>query len=283
MTNIQVITDSDSSLSPEIAAKYGIKLVPILIRFGEESYFTNYDIDDKVLFEKIDSINQLPTTDPPTSQAFAAAFNEALMNGATEILCICVGGQVSSTFESAQTAAREFPGRKIKVIDSKYMSVGQGFMAIAAAEAVASGATLDQAVELVESMLPNINTYAMLSTMKYLAMSGRVGKLVANITSVFDIHPVLTMKNGRLDLLERIRTRNAAMDRVVDLLVESIGNKEIKKVAFFHVNNMEDAIILKARLRERLALPEDSFIVDFTPGLSVHSGSGTIGASIYAI
>ena len=283
MQKIQVITDSDSSLPPELAAKYGIKLVPIIIRFGDETYTTNLDIDDPLLFQKINSINKLPSTDAPSSGAFAAAFNEAFVSGAREILCICVGSKVSKTYESAVLATREFPGRRIKVIDSQFMSIGQGFLAITAAEELAKGATLDAIGQKIEAMIPNLHSFASLTTLKYLAMSGRVGKLVAGISSALDIRPLLTMKDGTLQMVDRIRTHDAAMESLVALIIKTVSQKSIQKAAIYHINNLEDARILETKLREKLALPTEIEIVPFTPGLSVHAGEGLIGAAFYAV
>jgi DegV family protein with EDD domain len=279
MQKIQVITDSDSSLTPELAARFKIKLVPITIRFGEEVFATNSEIDDKLLFSKIDYANKLPTTDAPTPGAFAAAYNEAFVAGAKEILCVCVSAKNSQTYENAQQATREFPGRRIKVIDSKFMSIGQGLLAISAAEATANDASLDEAGQLVEQQISKLSSFAALSTLKYLAMSGRVGKLLAGFSNMLDIRPLLTMKDGTLQMTERIRTREAALERLVELLETSVKGKIIEKAAIYHINNLEDANFLESRLREVLPLPTEVFTVPFSPGLSVHAGSGLIGAA----
>jgi len=279
MQKIQVITDSDSSLTPELAARFDIKLVPIMIRFGEESFATNSEIDDKLLFSKIDYANKLPTTDAPTPGAFAAAYNEAFVAGAKEILCICVSARNSLTYENAQQATREFPGRRIKVIDSKFMTIGQGFLAISAAEAIAKGASLDEAGQLVEQQISRLTSFAALSTLKYVAMSGRVGKLLAGFSSALDIRPLLTMKEGTLQMTERIRTREAALERLVELLENSVKGTAIEKAALYHINNPEDAKYLEGKLREALPLPTEVFTVPFSPGLSVHAGTGLVGAA----
>jgi DegV family protein with EDD domain len=282
MPKIQVITDSDSSLSPEIAAKYNITLVPITIQFGEETFTTNLDIDDKLLFEKIDKLNKLPTTAAPSPAAFTAAFKEAFASGADEILCVCVSSKVSSTYESALLASREFPENSIRVVDALYISVGEGFLALAAAEAISKGASLEEAARMAEGMIPDLCTFASFATLKYLAMSGRVGKFVAGMAGVLDIRPLLTMKDGTLQMIERVRTRKAAMERLVKLISDSVGEKTIERAAIYHVNNFSDAKILEAALREKLSLPDEVLILEFTPGVSVHAGPGMVGAAFYS-
>lgn len=278
MEKIKVITDSDSSLSLALAEKNNIRLVPITIQFSDKSYTTNVDIDDKLLFELIDASGKLPTTAAPSPASFISAFSEAFAAGAESIICVCVSAKVSSTYESALLASREFPGHKITVIDSTYMTIGQGFMAIAAAEAVAAGASHDEAVKITKSLINRLYTYASFSTLKYLAMSGRVGKFVATMASVLDIRPILSMRDGILQMIERVRTRSAAMDRLVNLLVKASEGKTIERIGIYHINNLDEARILEARLREKLQLPPEVTYVAFTPGLSVHAGPGMIGA-----
>jgi DegV family protein with EDD domain len=131
-------------------------------------------------------------------------------------------------------------------------------------------------------MIPHLSTFASFSTLKYLAMSGRVGKFAASMAGALDIRPLLTMKDGTLQMVEKARTRKVSMDRLINLIVNDAKNKKIEKFGIFHINNEADAIILRDSLQERLALPEDILFVQFTPGLSVHAGAGMVGAAIYA-
>jgi DegV family protein with EDD domain len=282
MSKVKVITDSDSSLSVAIAAKYDIDLVPITIQFGQESFTTNIDIDDKLLFEKIDASGKLPTTAAPSPGAFVESFKKAFDNGAESIICICVSSKVSSTYDSAVLATKEFSTKKISVIDAKYISLGQGFLALAAAESLLKGSSHEQTVITVKEMIPHLSTFASFNTLKYLVMGGRVSKFSAGMAGALDIRPLLTMKDGTLQMLEKVRTRKAAMERLVNLICKDVHGKKIEKFGIFHINNEADAIVLRDTLRERLDLPEGILFVPFTPGLSVHAGAGMIGAAIYA-
>ena len=117
MGKIAVITDTDSSLPPALAAQFGILQVPVTIHFDDSSYTTGVDIDDRILFEKIDRFNKLPTTSAPAPSAFADAFTAAFNDGAEGVVCICVSSKVSATYHAALTACENFPGRDITVID----------------------------------------------------------------------------------------------------------------------------------------------------------------------
>ena len=280
MNKIAVITDTDSSLPPEIAAQYGIRQVPITINFGEETYTCGVDIDDRLLFEKIDRINKLPTTSAPSPSAFAAEFEAAFKAGAETVVCICVSSQVSSTYNSALSAREMLPERDITIIDSLNVSMGQGFLALLAAQAAQKGASKDQILALVEGAGKCLHLYAVLPTLKYLAMSGRVGKFVAGMANTLDIKPILTMKDGKLDLLERVRTRKKAVERMLELVRLAVDGKTIQRTAIIHVNDLDGARELRDLLCTQLAFPPDILTAAFTPGLSVHAGTGVVGVVI---
>jgi DegV family protein with EDD domain len=280
MTKIAVITDTDSSLPSELADSYGIKQVPITIHFGDDAHISDFALDDRSVFEIVDRLKKLPTTAAPSPGAFAGAYRAAFEGGADEIVCICVSSEISSTYSSAVTACEEFPGRRIAVFDSQNLSMGQGFMAIHAAEAAASGQTTDEIIAQLNSMGQRLSVFAVLPTLKYLALSGRVGKFVAGMADTLNIKPILTVKDGKLVLLERIRTRVKAVERMLELTVEAVGGKQVERLAVIHVNNLEGAQELIGLLRARITCPEEIRIIPFTPGLSVHAGSGVVGLVI---
>ncbi|MDR3578162.1 MAG: DegV family protein [Anaerolineaceae bacterium] len=282
MPKIAVITDTDSSLPPQIADKYGIQQVPITIHFEDHSYTSGVDIDDKLLFELVDRFNKLPTTSAPSPSAYSAAYESAFSQGAESIVSICVSSKVSSTYDAALSASENFPGRDITVIDSKNLSMAQGFMAIAAAEAAQRGASKDEVLATISSMGPRLQLFAVLSTLKYLALSGRVGKFVAGMADTFNIKPILTMDDGKLVLLERVRTRNKAVERVLELLHKSLDGKPIERVAILHINDLKRAGEFQKQLCAEFHCPDSILTVEFTPGLSVHAGSGVVGVVVLA-
>ena len=175
MKKIVIITDTDSSLPAQTAEQFGIYQVPITIHFESENYTTGLDIDDIRVFELIDRYNKLPTTSAPPPSAFAKAYQAAFDKGADAIICICVSSKVSSTYNSAQTACEMFPDKEIHVVDSLNVSMGQGFMALIAAEAAASGEDSEAILAMIDGLRKRLHTFAALPTLKYLAMSGRVG------------------------------------------------------------------------------------------------------------
>ena len=279
MSKIAIVTDSDSSLPADLAQQYGIRQVPITIHFGEEMYTTGVDIDDVKLFEIIDRIGKIPTTAAPPPAAFAKAYEEAFDDGADAVVCICVSAEISGTFNSAKTACELFPDKQVEVIDSRNLSMGQGFMTLIAAEMAADGASVAEIVAAVNDAGTRMHTFGVLATLKYLAMSGRVGKLAAGMATTLNIKPILKVGGGKLDMLEKVRTQKKAFKRLVELAVIEKGEKSIERIALVHVNNTEGAQLLKDMLCESLSCSDDFVIVPFSAGLSVHTGAGMVAVA----
>jgi len=276
MPRIAIITDTDSTLPVELAAKYQIIQIPILIQFGEESFRTGIDIDDRATFARIDREGKLPTTTAPTPGQFLEAFNAALESGAESIICFNISCEMSATHTSAQQAADMIPGKRIEVVDSRSCAMGQGFMVIAAAEAVAGGATVEQAIAAAEEIRGRTYVFGALPTLKYIAMSGRVSQLAAGMAGLLDIKPVLSLQNGKLELLEKVRTQGKAWARAVELSVERCAGRKVERMAILHVNAPEKARQFEALFRTALPCPKETIFCEMTPGLSVHTGSGMV-------
>ena len=279
MPRIAIITDSDSSLSNDIAAQNGIHQVPIGINFGEETYDAGVDIDDAQVFARIDGAGKLPTTSAPPAGKFVETFQAAFDDGAEAAICFCVSSEVSATYNSALTARDMLPDRDITVIDTRSLSLGQGFMALAAAEAVQRGESKEEAIAKALDIGNRTEYFAALSTLKYLAMSGRVGHLAAGMAGVLNIKPILTIRDGKLDMLERIRTKKKAWGRLIELSSQAAGERTIERMAVIHVRVPDDARLLEAQLRAGMQCPDDIMVCELGPGLSVHSGAGLVGVS----
>jgi DegV family protein with EDD domain len=282
MSSIAIVTDTDSSLPADIAARYNIRQVPINLHFGQETLRACVDIDDAQLFARIDSSGEYPTSSAPSPGQFAEAYRAAFEAGAEAVICFCVSGEVSATFSAAHNARDLLPERDITVVDSRSLTMGQGFMVLAAAEAAEAGAAKDEIVAHAADVGERVCLYACLSTLKYLAMSGRVESLTAGVANLLNVKPILTIRDGKLDLLERIRTRKKAYRRVVELTVAEAGDRPVERMSLVHINALDEARALEALLREQLACPEEIIYAELTPGLSLFGGTGMVGVTLVA-
>ncbi len=279
MPKISIVTDTDSSMPIFLAEKYGIHRVPISVNFGEEHNETDLTLSNKALFERIDKEGRLPTTAAPTPGDFAVAFINAFdKDKSDELVCFCISSAMSATFEAAQMAARDIlPDRKITVVDTKTLSVAQMYMAIAAAEAADRDASVEEILDIVESIRSRSFIYGALATLKYLSMSGRVSHVAAGMAGMLNIKPIISVQNGKLDMLEKVRTKRKAWERVIELTKADAARSRIEKMAILHVAAQDDAHELQVLLRSSLDCPEEILTVELNPRLSVHTGSGLVG------
>lgn len=279
MKKISIVTDTDASLPPELADRFNIRQVPIAIHFNDEVLQTGITIDDASLFPRIETLGKLPTTAAPSPGDFAKAFQECFeKDQADQVLCFVVSGEVSGTYDSALIAANELmPEKEISVINTLSLSMGQGYMALLAAEALASGATSGEAIAAAEQLRDRTFLFGALSTLKFLAMGGRVSHLTAEMAGLLNIKPILTIKDGKLDMLEKVRTRKKAWARIIELTAEAAGDKPIERMSILHVACPDDAELLKQQLIDTLRCPDEIHVSELTPGLSVHTGPGFVG------
>lgn len=281
MSKITIITDTDASLPLTLAAQYNIHQVPITVQFGEESFETGVDIDDAKLFARIDDENKLPTTAAPSPGKWAEAFQTAFDEGADEVICFTVSKALSSTYDAAVMAATDLmAGKSITVVDTNSLTMAQGYMVLAAAETVQQGGTSEEAIAAAKDVGERSHMFGALATLRYLAMSGRVGYVAAGMANLLNIKPILTIKEGKLELLEKIRTRKKAWQRLVDLTAEAAGENGIEKLAILHVDAVEMAHEFLAVLQKTVDCPEEVIITEMSAGLSVHTGAGMVGVCV---
>ena len=277
MPKIAIVTDTDASLSHEVAGKYGIQQVPISVHFGDEVYESEVDLFEPEMFARIDKEGVLPTTAAPAPGKFAKAYEMAFEAGADQVICLTVSAEISATYGSAVAACDLMPKKDVTVVDTRSLSMGQGFQVLAAAEAAEAGASKDEIVALVKDLESRTHFYAALATLKYLAMSGRVGQLAAGMASILNIKPILTIRDGKLDMLEKVRTRKKAWARAVELSREALGDSQVERMALVHSNALEDLHDFEKLVRASMPCPDEIIIGNLTAGLSVHSGAGIVG------
>ena len=277
MSTIAIITDTDSSLPIELARTHNITQVPIIIQLGDRSCQDVFEADNPLVFGWIDQEGKFPTTAAPSPGQFTEAFKKAFDSGAKTVLCFCVSSEVSATYAAARSGAEMMADRDIRVMDTRNLSMAQGYMALAAAEAVEAGASAEEAWAAAESVGKRVHLFASLATLKYLAMSGRVGHLAAGLAGMLNVKPILTVMDGKLQMLEKVRTQSKSWARTIEVTAEAAKGCGIERITILHVKAPEKALEFEALVRAALPCPTEIVHTEMTPGLSIHSGPGLVG------
>ena len=275
---IAVVTDSASNLPRDLAESNGIKLVPMILKFGERALLDGVDMPPGEFYKTIVEQKVNVSTSGPSQGDFEAAFEEALSR-ADGVVCVNVASFVSATLSTAAAAAKRFDGR-VRVVDSQSASMGEGFVALEAARAGANGADLDGVVARAEEVVRKVCFAATINTFEFLRRSGRVNALFAYAGTALNIKPVFAFRGGKLEQLGRPRTRQRAIDRIVEE-VQAASSAGPLHLGVAHADCEEEAEQLLARLKAEIPNVE-TLISPFTPLMGAHTGPGVLGVAFFA-
>jgi DegV family protein with EDD domain len=280
MTNLKIVTDSSCDLPEKFFDDYAIGVVPINIRFGDKDFLEGVDIDEKTFYEKIKVTGALPKTSQPSVGQFIERYLNWARQGVDTILSIHVASTLSGTVNSAMVAAQEVAD-KIRVIpfDTLSGSAAMGFMCVEAAQLARLGKSAEEIVARLTEARQSVRISLTLETLKYAAMSGRISNIQAFVASVLNIKPIVTLREGQLLADGRVRSRAAALERLIDLTRDAAGQASVN-IAVIHSGVQSEADELLARLKQSLNVV-DSFVGDITLSLAAHFGPGVIGTVVY--
>lgn len=278
---IKIVTDSTSNLSPEQLQRYDIRVAPISIQFGTETYEEDIDIDRDLFYKKIDELGIIPTTSQPSPGRFADYYRELTDRGHS-ILSITITSKHSGTYQSAILAKDMVPEADVEVFDSATLSLGTGYMVLEAARAAEAGQSRENILKRLEEIRDNMCLFLTPATLKYLRMSGRVGRLATAFASLLNIKPVIKIEGGLLEACENVRTRSKAINRVLELTEGKMGTTDPINLAAIHARSPEEGQALLEKAQARFNCQE-TMIGDLVASLTVHGGPGILGLFAYKV
>lgn len=231
---VRIVTDSACDLSDEELAEWGIGMVPLSIRFGDEEFIDRTELSTDEFYRRLAGSDVLPETSAPAPGAFANMFNAMAGEGATGVVCINLSEALSATIQSARTAATSDDVEiDVRVINSKSVTGGLGSMVLAAAKAAREGATIDEVVALTEDLSGRTRVYATLDTLENLKKGGRIGGAQAAFGAMLSIKPLLDLSTGEVVAAGKQRTRKRSLAWVRDKLAEA---GDVENLAILHSN-----------------------------------------------
>lgn len=287
MPNVAVLTDSCASIPEAIIKALNIHWVAYYIHRGQEVLRDLVTIQRDEFLRWLETAKILPTTASPGPGDYLTHY-ESLANeqGVQEIVSIHMTSKGSGAYQAAKVAqsmAQErLPNLRIEVIDTRNVSLCQGWMVIEAARAALAGKSLDDIVNLVKSMIPITHMIQTADTLKYLYMGGRIGRATHLVGTLLNIKPLIGMDDGEIVPLGQVRSRNRAYQAMVDMVEEAVGPKGKIKIAYVHAGARQEVEKIKQMVEDRLTCVE-SLIAELSPALAVHSGPGTAGLCYYPV
>jgi DegV family protein with EDD domain len=275
-----VVTDSTSNIPDNLLQKHHISVLPQVLIWGEQTFRDGVDIQPDEFYTRLKTTKVMPTT----SQATIGAFQEVFSRLATEgydILAVLVGEKLSGTLDSARQAMAMVPEARVELVDSGSAAMALGFQVLAAARAAGEGADLDECKEIAEEAAQHTGVIFAVDTLEFLHRGGRIGGGARFLGTALNIKPILELRGGRVEAVERVRTRRKSLQRVIDLADQRIAGRQPVRLAVLHANAPEEAKILMEEAKYCMD-PIESFYSQVSPVVGTHTGPGTVGLAFMA-
>ena len=265
-----VVTDSTADLPDEWRERYAIEVVPLKVLFGQESFRDRVDMTDEEFFKRLAASTALPKTSAPSPGEFADVYKN-LARDFEGCISIHIGAHLSATAEAARVGASAVDGFRVEVVDSETVSMPIAFLCRIAAESP----TLDGAVAAVRQRVPKTRVLALLDTLRYLEMGGRLSRVQAMMGTMLDLKPLLLVAPPEREIkaVDRVRTRSRAMTRMVEFFN---NDGPVEHVAVMHAQAPEDAERIAAELRAE-APDREVTVGQIGCVLGTHTGPKALG------
>ncbi|GGW28088.1 DegV family protein [Streptomyces xantholiticus] len=277
--HVAIVTDSTAYLPPPAMERHSITAVPLTVVLGDQALEEGTEISARSLATALQKRRPV-TTSRPSPEMFSQAYRAAADAGATGIVSLHLSAELSGTYDAAVLAAKDAPV-PVRVVDTGMIAMALGFCALAAAEVSETGGSLDEAVAAAEKRAEGTFAYFYVDTLDYLRRGGRIGAAQALLGSALLVKPLLQLDDGRIDMLERVRTASKAIARLEEIAAERAGTAPVD-IAVHHLSAPERAAALADRLRERVPGLVDLHVSEVGAVIGAHTGPGLLGVVVSA-
>lgn len=279
MTKIAIVTDSTAYLPQDFVELHNIRVIPVKIHWDGTTLVDGVDITPTQFYERLEKSSNIPSTSQPSAGDFLKAFKE-LAPHYDGIVAPLISSGISGTAASAQAALPMFSEIPVEIIDTHSTCAGLGLVVTAVAHAVSDGKSLKEIKQLADGIVKRLKLFFVVDTLKYLHEGGRIGGASRYFGTALSIKPILHLDDqGKIDALEKVRTKGKATARLIQLAVEKADGKPVE-VGVMHANALKEVKNLRDQLLEQLDCSQIE-IYDISPAIGVHVGPGTIGLGIY--
>lgn len=274
----KILVDSSSDIPRSLVEKHGIRVIPIMIHFGDEEYLDGIDMSSDEFYEKLTTEEEIPKTSQITPDRFAKVFEEELKEN-EHIIYIGISSKASGTYQSANIALDMLEGdlaKRVSLVDSKMLSIGIGMLALTIASQLEAGKVLEKVLEEAEALKYKIEVVFSVNTLKYLKKGGRIKASSAAIGEVLNIKPILNVDEGITQTIGKVRGKKKVLNFMLDHMEETMDLDNTPFIAVAHALVPKDAAKLKEKIRERFNYQGNIMDADIGPIIGTHSGPGVI-------
>ena len=277
MSKFAIVTDSTTYIPTDLARKHGITITPQVLIWEDKTYRDGVDIQPAEFYAKLKTAKAMPSTSQVSPATMQEVF-EGIVGKGLSVLGIFISSKLSGTFQSAIQAKDMMgnAGEKVTLIDSQSTAMALGFQALAAARAMEAGASLEECAAMASKAHERTGVYFAVDTLEFLHRGGRIGGAQRFIGSALNLKPILAVTGGKVEGIERIRTKGKAHDRVLELVAEQVKGKTNIRVATLHANSADDAKNMLDRAKAALS-PVEALFTEVSPVVGTHAGPGTVG------
>ncbi len=273
---IRILTDSASDIPKSIIDQFKIGVLPIYVTINRQQFLDDGTVNLEWFYKQLASISSKPKTAAPSPQEFLRAFRNLTAEGAQVIIGLFASASISSIFDHATIAARDFDAASVHIIDTQQISMGLGWIVIAVAEAIQAGAMVDEITMLVQDLRKRTIVLGVLASMDYLHRSGRVGWTAAYMGDILNVKPIISFFQGEAKSVGKVRTRLRALDEVMAIMKTKAP---LERLAILHSNADEKSIShLKALMipyTQTMRVP----LVNVGSVFASHVGPGCLGVA----
>jgi DegV family protein with EDD domain len=282
MSKVAIVTDSTAYIPNELLKDYNISVVPLIMIWGEETFEEGLDLLPGYFYKRLPLSKVMPTTSQATIPAMQKTFTHLLDQG-FDVLGIFLSSKLSGTVQSAIQARQMMTkgANKIAIVDSLATTMAMGWPVLTAARAAEAGENLTKCVELAEKAREHTGVLFVVETLEFLRRGGRIGGAQALLGTALNIKPLLELQEGRIESVEKIRTKRKAFERMLDLAEEKMSGQSPVRLAVVHANAEEDALQLLETAKERFH-PIESLHSVLSPVIGTHAGPGTVALAFMA-
>jgi fatty acid kinase fatty acid binding subunit len=275
MPGIQIVTDSTGYIPTDLVRKYGIHVAPQILIWGEETLRDGIDILPDAFYERLKKASVMPTTSQATVAEFQEVYQKAAAQG-TPVLAILLSSKLSGTISSAVQAKELVPQVQVEIIDSYATSMAMGYQVLAAARAAESGKEFADVVAVARDAVNKTGVVFVVDTLEFLHRGGRIGGASKLLGTALNLKPVLELVDGRIEPVEKIRTKTKAVARMLDMVEARVKGRPNLRLAAIHAAARDEAQALLDEASARLK-PVEAHLVEASPVVGTHAGPGTVG------